>query len=63
MKQNDDNKEKEKDLPLRGAQPAKLKDEGAAPIDESKPVPPKFVFKITKSNPKNSLDFEDVADK
>lgn len=37
--------------------------ESPAPVEESKPVPPKFIFKIVKADPKNSFDFEDVADK
>lgn len=37
--------------------------ESSAPADESKPVPPKYIFKIVKADPKNSFNFEDVADK
>lgn len=43
------------------APPEKL--EANVPIEESKPAPPKFIFKIVKADPKNSFDFEDVADK
>jgi hypothetical protein len=40
-----------------------VRPEPSAPADHSPPTPPKFVFKITKADPKNSFDFEDVADK
>ena len=39
-----------------------------APVEESKTIPPNlkpgpYVFKIVKADPKNTLNFEDVADK
>lgn len=42
--------------------------ESNAPADGSKKVPPSqrdlgSVFRIVKADPKNTLDFEDVADK
>jgi hypothetical protein len=43
-------------------------DAGAAPAEDSKPAPPatkpkSYNFKIVKADPKNTLNFEDVADK
>ncbi len=43
--------------------PPQAERESAAPADDSKPTPPKLVFKIVRADPKNSFDFEDVADK
>ncbi|HKE02154.1 MAG TPA: hypothetical protein VKE69_14145 [Planctomycetota bacterium] len=34
-----------------------------APEDAKPPAPKPFVFKIVRADPKNSIDFEDVADK
>ncbi|MBM3991605.1 MAG: hypothetical protein FJ298_11440 [Planctomycetes bacterium] len=35
----------------------------AKPTEATKPAGMKFVFKIAPADPKNSFDFEDVADK
>jgi hypothetical protein len=34
-----------------------------APAQDAKPAGLKYVFKIAPADPKNSFDFEDVADK
>jgi hypothetical protein len=33
------------------------------PEDAQPPAPKPFVFKVVRADPKNSIDFEDVADK
>ena len=39
------------------------KEEGAAEAEPTPPAGLKYVFKIAPADPKNSFDFEDVADK
>ena len=54
-----DDKQKPADLEPKEppTEPAKKKDDAAAQAKSS------YVFKIVPANPKNALDFEDVADK
>jgi hypothetical protein len=39
------------------------REEGAAEPEQAPPTGLKYVFKIAPADPKNSFDFEDVADK
>jgi hypothetical protein len=59
-------KEQRKDDEAKDAQApgsAADKSAGANPAEAKKPAGLNFVFKIAPADPKNSFDFEDVADK
>ncbi|MCC7012987.1 MAG: hypothetical protein IT454_10525 [Planctomycetes bacterium] len=46
--------------------PSQKAQDATTPPPASDPLPPaglKYVFKIAKADPKNTFDFEDVADK
>jgi hypothetical protein len=53
--------EQRKDEPAKPTPPPKA-DDKQAPPDPAAPKP-KYVFKIVPADPKNTLDFEDTADK
>ncbi len=59
-------KEQRKDEEAKGAEaPGAAADKSAPanPAEAKKPAGLNFVFKIAPADPKNSFDFEDVADK
>ena len=56
MKQDDKN-------PKKPEEPRTQTEKAAKPSDPEATPKPKYVFKILPVDPKNSFDFEDVADK
>ena len=56
------NPERKEDEAKKSEPPAPAAKPPAQPADPAAPKP-KYVFKIVPADPKNSLDFEDTADK
>ena len=49
--------------PEKAERPRTTTEKEGKPTPESTPAKPKYEFKILPVDPKNSFDFEDVADK